>query len=139
MAGYLGMHSKRLPPLEMGATFKLTALRPSGILQWEQDEMDFRYFSDASNHPAEGISQRHGGGNPTQEQIDVKGGASVGILDGSVRRITYREYYQIAGEFGHGIAVGPQIKRTVPAPNDLYYDPRDTYGGVVPVLDIDRL
>lgn len=138
VGGYIAAYAGRLSPLPNGTTFKLSALPPTGILQWEKDELIPFYFNDAGNHPGEGISQRHGGGNPIKAQTDVKGGASVGLLDGSARRIAYREYYLMAGPPGGGLPPGSTIKRSVPAPNDLYYDPRDRYGGVHTVLDIDR-
>ena len=138
VGGYIAAYSGRLAPLSNGGTFKLTALPPTGILQWEKDELIPFYFNDAGNHPGEGISQRHGGGNPLRAQTDVKGGASVGLLDGGARRIGYREYYLMAGPPGGGLPPGSTIQRSVPAPNDLYYDPRDKYGGVHTVLDIDR-
>ena len=138
IGGYITAYAGRGAALPNGSTFKLSALRPTGILQWEKDELIPFYFNDAGNHPGEGISQRHGGGNAVKTRVDVKGGASVGLLDGGARRITYREYYEMSGPPGGGLPPGSDIKRTVPAPNDLYYDPRDPYGGVHTVLDIDR-
>ena len=93
--------------------------------------------TDAGNYPREGISQRHGGGRASKAQVDVKGGASVGLLDGSAGRITYQAYYQMSGPPAGGLPLGSTIQRSVPAPNDLYFDPRDRWGGVVhqPAVD----
>jgi prepilin-type N-terminal cleavage/methylation domain-containing protein len=137
IGGYIAAFAGRQPRLPEGTTFKLSALSPTGILQWEKDELIPFYFNDAGNHPGEGISQRHGGGNPLRAQVDVKGGASLGILDGSARRISYSQYYAMAGPPGGGLPPGSTIKRSVPAPNDVYYDPRDKHGGASPILDID--
>ena len=137
VAGYIAAFAGRQPRLPEGATFKISALRPSGIVQWEKDELIPFYFNDAGNHPGEGISQRHGGGNPVRAQVDVKGGASVGILDGSARRISYSRYYAMAGPPGGGLPPGSTIQRSVPAPNDVYYDPRDKHGGARPILPSD--
>ena len=137
IGGYIAAMVGRATPLPSGTTFKISALRPTGIVQWEKDELIPFYFNDAGNHPGEGISQRHGGGNAQKAEIDVKGGASVGILDGSSRRITYREYYQMSGSPPGGLPPGSTIQRSVPAPNDLYYDPRDKYGGAPTILPID--
>ena len=57
--------------------------------------------------------------------------ASVGLLDGSgVSPITLEE-----GRLQESLR--STIQRSVPAPNDLYYDPRDRWGGAVhqPAVD----
>ena len=119
-----------------GKTFKLSDFKGSNILQWEKEELIPFYFNDAGNHPAEGISQRHGGGNNKQAQIDVKGGAAVGCIGGQAVNIKYRRWYEMAGPDpikGYNTT----IKRIVPAPNDLYYDLRDKWGGAqyIPAVD----
>lgn len=137
IGGYIAGMTGRKTPLPSGKTFKIAALRPTGILQWEKDELIPFYFNDAGNHPGEGISQRHGGGRASKAQVDVKGGASVGLLDGSASRITYQAYYQMSGPPAGGLPPGSTIQRSVPAPNDLYYDPRDRWGGAIhqPAVD----
>ena len=138
VGGYIAANVGRQQPLQPdGRTFKLGALRPSGILQWEKDELIPFYFNDAGNHPEEGISQRHGGGNNAKLRSDVKGGAAVGCLDGHARTLKYRKYYEMAGSGASGLPSASTIKRIVPAPNDLYYDPRDKWGGAqhLPALD----
>lgn len=137
IGGYLTAYAGRGSPLPNGQTFKVSALRPSGILQWEKDELIPFYFNDAGNHPGEGISQRHGGGEARKAQVDVKGGASVGLLDGGARKIGYAEYYRMAGSPGGGLPPGSTIQRTVPAPNNLYFDPRDPLRGAPRRLPLD--
>ncbi|MBI3416516.1 MAG: type II secretion system protein [Verrucomicrobia bacterium] len=133
VGGYIASEGSLQPE---GRTFKLTALRPSGILQWEQDELIPFYFNECGNHPAEGISQRHSGGRNSTAQVDVKGRATVGCLDGSARSITYRKWYEMSGPDPISGA-NTKIRRTVPAPNDLYYDPRDKWGGAQYIKAVD--
>jgi prepilin-type N-terminal cleavage/methylation domain-containing protein len=78
-------------------TYKITQMRVDAILFWEADEQTPFYFNDASSYPDEGISQRHGGGNSVSSTVNVGGGATVGVLDGSTRYITYRQFYDWAG------------------------------------------
>ena len=76
VGGYIAGMTGRKTPLPSGKTFKISALRPTGILQWEKDELIPFYFNDTGNHPGEGISQRHGGGRASKAQADVQGGTS---------------------------------------------------------------
>lgn len=78
-------------------TFKLAQFRPDGILEWEADETLPIFFDDPVNYPDEGISQRHGGGNPIDPSKDVKGSAAIGVLDGSVEIMNYKKWYALAG------------------------------------------
>ena len=119
-----------------GRTFKVSAFQPSNILQWEQDELIPFYFNDAGNHPGEGISQRHAGGFNTQKQIDVKGAATVGCIGGHAVNIKYKRWYEMSGP-DPITGANTKIKRTVPAPNDLYYDPRDKWGGAQHIAAVD--
>ena len=69
-------------------------------------------------------------------QIDVKGSAAVGCIGGQALSIKYRKWYEMAGP-DPITGANTKIKRTVPAPSDLYYDPRDKWGGAerIPGLD----
>jgi hypothetical protein len=138
VGGYITAHSGRLAPLAPeGRTFKITDLKPSNILQWEKDELIPFYFNDAGNHPAEGISQRHAGGNNSRLSVDVKGSATVGCIGGQAINMKYRKWYEMAGSTASGLPSASTIKRIVPAPNDLYYDPRDKWGGAVHIPSVD--
>jgi len=137
VGGYIAATTGRLPSLQPdGRTFKLSVFQASNILQWEQDELIPFYFNDAGNHPGEGISQRHAGGGNKVAQIDVKGSATVGCIGGQAISIKYRKWYEMAGPDPISSA-NTKIKRIVPAPNDLYYDPRDKWGGAqyIPAVD----
>jgi hypothetical protein len=138
VGGYIASSVGRQPPLQPdGRTFKVSSFLPSNILQWEKDELIPFYFNDAGNHPGEGISQRHGGGYNNRSLADVKGGAAVGCIDGHAKNLKYRKYYEMAGPPSGGLPPGSTIKRIVPAPNDLYYDPRDRFGGAVQIPAVD--
>lgn len=106
-----------------GGTHKLTAFRPNAILQWETDENESFYFNDAGNQPHEGISQRHGGGRSMRIEVDVKGSAAVAQFDGSVTRLNFKKYYDLAG----GV-VGSTF-RPAELPNELWCDPASPTGG----------
>jgi len=140
VGGYVAaLNGPQHPPLApAGKTFKLSAFVPSSILQWEKDDLVWYYFNDAGNAPWEGISQRHAGGNNTRVSLEVKGGAAVGCMDGHANNLKYRRWYETAGSPPAGWDLnGSNIKRVVPAPNDLYYDPRDKWGGAqhIPAVD----
>lgn len=97
-------------------TFKLSAFKPNAILQWETDELEPFFFNDTSSFPDEGISQRHGGGKPYSIAVDVKGGATVGLFDGSAQYIKYKKFYELAGRVN-------QRGATVRGPNELWCAP----------------
>jgi prepilin-type N-terminal cleavage/methylation domain-containing protein len=107
-----------------GQTYKLTQFQPSNILDWETDGLIPFLFNDAGNQPNEGISQRHSGGNTAQAGIDIKGRATVGAMGGHAVNLTYRKFYEMSGPGAQN-----NIRRVEPAPNDLWYDPTDKYGG----------
>lgn len=107
-----------------GKTFKITSFQPSNIFMWETDELIPFLFNDAGNQPNEGISQRHGGGNTTRAGLDVKGSSGVGAIAGHAVNLSYKKFYQMSGPGAQN-----NIKRTISAPNDLWFDPRDKYGG----------
>jgi len=105
-----------------GRTHKISAFQPSNILMWETDELIPFYFNDAGNQPTEGISQRHAGGAAKRAGVDVGGGSAVGAIGGHALNLKYKKFYEMSG--------GSGIRRRVPAPNDLWYDPKDPkYGG----------
>lgn len=81
-------------------TFKATAFQPTDILQFETDELTPFFFNDVSSYPTEGISQRHAGGRAKNSTTDVGGGATMGLMGGSVEFIKYKKYYQEANRPG---------------------------------------
>ena len=87
-------------------------IKPTFILQWENDEKNVAVagqWNDFSNYPDEGLSQRHGKG------------ATVGILDGSARRMGKAEFWGLANTPG-GITPNPPASgRPSTAPNDLWW------------------
>lgn len=109
-----------------GKTHRLSSFKPTNILQWETDELDWFLFNDAGNTPNEGISQRHAGGN-SKSAADInrylKGGATVGLFSGSTRYMNYKDFYAMAGRSSANIRI------TVGPPNDLWCDPNNARGG----------
>lgn len=99
------------------AAKKMTALKPTYILQWENDETKTAYgqWNDFSNFPDEGISKRHGKG------------ATIGRLDGSASRMRLTEFYGLAGTLatqGNPAGGSPGSSRATArpaAPNDLWW------------------
>jgi prepilin-type N-terminal cleavage/methylation domain-containing protein len=78
-------------------TYKATSFDSLDVLQWETDEQTPFFFNDVSSFPNEGISQRHGGGRSFNSTTDVGGGATIGLIGGSVEYIKYKKWYQLAG------------------------------------------
>ena len=107
-------------------SFRLAQFRGDGILEWEADETLPIFFDDPVNYPDEGISQRHGGGNPSNPGVDVKGTVAVGAIGGSVEIINYKKWYELAGKPALG-APG-QAAGVKDLPNRLWCAP-DTKDG----------
>ena len=112
-----------LPNHAQGNTHKVTNFLPQDILQWETDETTPFFFNDAGNRPDEGVSQRHGGGYTKRASLDVKGGASVGLIDGSAMFMNYRKFHLWSGNYD-----GTR-KRPEELPNPLWNVPGDLQGG----------
>ncbi len=107
-------------------TRKLGQFKPTAILQWESDETSPITFNDGGNYPNEGFTRRHGGnrdGDPTQ---DSRSQVTVGMFDGSAKRTSAHELYQLSGGLGSG--GGPPAEMT-DLPNDLWCNPGDPRGG----------
>ena len=104
-------------------THRVTAFKPTVIIQWEADEMKPFFFNDCSSYPDEGISQRHGGGTAPNERIDVKGGGAAGLISGTAINLKYKKFYELAGRVdGRGAGLKD-------VPNDLWCDPNSPRGG----------
>jgi prepilin-type N-terminal cleavage/methylation domain-containing protein len=96
-------------------------LKPTRILQWENDEKkaaNYGQWNDVSNYPDEGISTRHGKG------------ATVGLLDGSSKRMPITDFYRLAGTFPTGNSPNGQAGggrnntangNTAQVPGDLWW------------------
>jgi prepilin-type N-terminal cleavage/methylation domain-containing protein len=106
--------------------FKLSTLRPTGILLWEGPESESEYlFNDVSNSPHEGISQRHAGSRRPADQKDNVGGvAPLGGLDGRAYAVKMRQWLSpdLAGRNVWPTAPNPQ------GPNDAWYNPEAKNG-----------
>ncbi len=107
--------------------FKLSALRPTGILLWEGPESESGYlFNDVGNSPHEGVSQRHGGNKRPKDQTENVGGiAPMGTLMGAAYSLKMFKW------FSSDLA-GPNIWPNTPrfnGPNDAWYNPESADGG----------
>jgi prepilin-type N-terminal cleavage/methylation domain-containing protein len=108
-------------------TFKLGQFRPSAILQWEADETVPTTLNDGGDYPNEGFTRRHGGSPGGDQTHDLGSMVSVGLLDGSAKRISAPDLYRLAGGLGSN-GGGPPAGMTG-FPNDLWCNPGSTNGG----------
>jgi prepilin-type N-terminal cleavage/methylation domain-containing protein len=110
------------------AKYKLSQLRPTGLLLWEANEdMTAFNFNDGANTPHEGISQRHAANRIARDQQqDVGGVATFGNLSGSAFTIPMRRW------FSPNFA-GKNIWPAAPSfagPNAAWYNPAAKDGGL---------
>jgi prepilin-type N-terminal cleavage/methylation domain-containing protein len=106
-------------------TYKLGQFKPSAILQWESDETLPVTFNDGANYPYEGFTRRHGGnrsGDPTQDAHSM---ITIGLFDGSSKRMSAKELFNLAGGLG-AYPDGPPLPANVP--NELWCNPGSTNG-----------
>lgn len=110
--------------------YKLSDLRPTGILMWEAPEQEEDYlFNDTGNTPHEGVSQRHGGGRVAKTQADEVGGiATMGNLSGASYVIKRRRWFspELAGTAVWRMNGGPAPNPA--GPNDAWYNPAHPKG-----------
>jgi prepilin-type N-terminal cleavage/methylation domain-containing protein len=110
--------------------YKLSDLRPTGILMWEAPEEEEGYlFNDTGNTPHEGVSQRHGGGRVAKTQADEVGGiATMGNLSGASYVIKRRKWFspELAGTAVWRMTGGPSPNPA--GPNDAWYNPAHPKG-----------
>jgi prepilin-type N-terminal cleavage/methylation domain-containing protein len=95
-------------------TYKVTDFNPMDWLLWESDETVPFNFNDAGQNPAntaEGVSQRHAGGNPSAPTKDVGGGAIMGTFGATAKFIKWKA-------FGDTRRLGGQGR-----PNELFCGP----------------
>lgn len=106
--------------------FRLAQLRPTGILQWENNEDYDEYnWNDGANTPHEGISQRHAGARQTGRIADNVGGiATMGSLSGSAFTIKLQKWHSpdLAGKNVWPATANPA------GPNDAWYNPESKDG-----------
>jgi prepilin-type N-terminal cleavage/methylation domain-containing protein len=101
--------------------FKVSSLRPTGILLWEANEDMTAYnFNDVGNQPHEGISQRHGANKVAKDQTDSVGGvATFGNLSSAAFTIPMKRWFSPALA---GKNVWPATQNPS-GPNDAWYNP----------------
>ena len=111
-------------------TYKLARFRPDGILQWESDETIPVSFNDAADFPSEGFMRWHGGSrnsaDPTQESGTM---ATVGMFDGSSKRMSSKALYQLAAG-GSEWDVPYPMPAFSSVPNELWCNPGATNGAL---------
>jgi len=98
------------PPREVataanGGTYKLNGFKATDFLLWESDETVAFNFNDAGQNPAnaaEGVSQRHGGGNPIDPTRDAGGGAVVGKFGASTDFVKWKLFTSLRNSGGVG-------------------------------------
>jgi prepilin-type N-terminal cleavage/methylation domain-containing protein len=107
--------NKYVLPSAGSTTIKLSNTKPTWILEWENDETKTGagQWNDFANYPSEGISKRHGNG------------ATVGVMDGSSRRIPILDFYTLSGTLPAGATPNPPLNARATAgpaaPNDLWW------------------
>ncbi|MEY4916517.1 MAG: hypothetical protein RL616_430 [Verrucomicrobiota bacterium] len=95
-------------------SYKISAFKPTSVLQWETDEKTPFYFNDLSSFPDEGISARHGKG------------ATIGLVSGSTQTIKVADWYTSAYA-GTAGARGTSIPATA-LPNPVWCNPGTANG-----------
>jgi prepilin-type N-terminal cleavage/methylation domain-containing protein len=112
---------------EAFSQFKLSDLRPTGMLIWEGPaEMDQFLFNDVGSSPHEGISQRHANFKKAKSQVENAGGvATFGDLSGRAYTMKFPKWFtrQYAGT-----GVWPN-NPAFDGPNDAWYCPATKNGG----------
>jgi len=117
-----GVINYATPVASTGNTLKFSniALKPTHILQWENDETQTQagQWNDFANFPDQGISKRHGNGG------------TIGRLDGSSSRMNIADFYKMAGTYPTGYPNGASSpgpggtsrgNASPAAPNDLWW------------------
>ena len=112
---------------EAMARYKLTEMRPTGMLLWEAPaEMEQYNFNDVGSFPYEEISQRQANARKARSQTEnVAGVATFGTLSGSSYAMKFSKWFT-RGYAGTG--VWPQAP-AFDGPNDAWYCPASRDGG----------
>jgi prepilin-type N-terminal cleavage/methylation domain-containing protein len=111
-----GYGGTEVPNAAAGGTYKSTQFTPQDWLMWESDETVPFNFNDAGQNPdndAEGVSQRHAGGQSKNTTTDVGGGAIMGTVGYTAKFIKWKAFGEMrkAGRLKGG------------KPNELYCGP----------------
>ncbi len=111
---------------EATSRFKLTEMRPTGMLMWEGPaEMTDFLWNDVGSFPHEGISQRHANNRKASTQLENVGGvATFGDLSGRAYTMKFGKWF--AREYA-GTAVWPNTPQ-FSGPNDAWYNPATKNG-----------
>jgi len=112
---------------EAVSRFKLTEMRPTGMLMWEGPaEMSDFLWNDVGSFPFEGISQRHANNRKASSQLENVGGvATFGDLSGRSYTMKFSKWF--TREYA-GTAVWPNTA-VFNGPNDAWYNPATRDGG----------
>jgi prepilin-type N-terminal cleavage/methylation domain-containing protein len=116
-----------VPPITTKTSkYRLSQLRPTGILMWEGPESEEAYlYNDLGNHPHEGVSQRHAGSRRPKDQKENVGGiAPVGSLSGASFTVRMEKWFSpdLAGKNIWPASPNPA------GPNDAWYNPASKDG-----------
>jgi hypothetical protein len=110
-------------------THNLGQFQPGNILMWETDETIPLSFNDGADFPYEGFTRRHGGSPDGDQTEDGASMATIGLFDGSTRRMSAKDLFAMAGTSND--ANGPP-PGTVAMPNNLWCNPDATNGAMTP-------
>lgn len=107
-------------------TRKLNQFKPTAILQWEPDEAGSRALNDCSDYPYQGFTRRHGGTRNGDPVGEIRRMVTIGLFDGSSKRMSAGELNALAGIPDAG-QNGPS-PGTVSLPNELWCNPDSADG-----------
>ena len=117
------------PASQETSTYKLSTLRPTGILMWEGPESEEQFlFNDVGNQPHEGVSQRHAANRAAATQKDIQGGiATFSNLSGSAFTLKIQRWFSVeyAGAGIWPAAVDPKLPK---GGNDAWFNPNSSNG-----------
>jgi prepilin-type N-terminal cleavage/methylation domain-containing protein len=106
-------------------THKLGQFQPGDILLWEADETIATCFNDGANLPFEGFTRRHGGSTYGDQSEDTASMVTVGVFDGSTKRMSAKALFDLAGTDTDPAGPPPG---TITLPNALWCNPDSTNG-----------
>jgi type II secretory pathway pseudopilin PulG len=119
--GALSSYDTRSPK-----THKLSQFKSTCILQWESDETIPITFNDGGNWPYEGFTRRHGGSRSGDSTQNTRSMVTVGLFDGSSKRMSAKELYRLSGGLGTFDDWPPPVPTEMP--NELWCNPGSPKG-----------